>query len=93
MGVGRPGAFVTLVNRFSIHGQSLADASNARFVAISARNLVAQPSALGTKCPLVLGLAGGSSWSKSSVMNGQRRKTQFQVVLAPCSTTGSYNKG
>jgi len=52
MGVGRPKDFVTIVNRFPIHGQWVASFSNDRFVTISARNLVVLPSALGTKCPL-----------------------------------------
>jgi hypothetical protein len=38
MGVGRPKDFVTLVNRFPVHNQWVADYSNGRFVTISERN-------------------------------------------------------
>jgi hypothetical protein len=40
MGVGGPSNFVTIVNRFPPHDQSLTTHLNARFVTISATNLV-----------------------------------------------------
>jgi hypothetical protein len=43
MGVGRPGAFVNLGNRFPVHYQALTAHSNDRFVANFDRNLIIHP--------------------------------------------------